>query len=120
MKDGFDAQDLKIYLTANRQSGTTITCYYKVLSQFDPAIFDDKSWVLMEEKTNQLSVSADDSEEEFLELEYGPTTATTQYTVGSVTYDTFKTFAIKIVMTATQGTTTKVPLIKDFRCIALA
>ena len=32
----------------------------------------------------------------------------------------FTSFAIKIVMTATQGTTTKVPLIKDLRCIALA
>jgi len=120
LKDGFDATDLKIYLTANRQSGTVITCYYKVLSQFDPDIFDDKLWVEMEEKTNMLTVSADDTDEEFLELEFGPTTANTQYTVGTVTYDTFKTFAIKIVMTSATGVTTKVPLIKDFRCIALA
>jgi len=74
----------------------------------------------MEEKTNMLTVSADDTDEEFLELEFGPTTANTQYTVGTVTYDTFKTFAIKIVMTSATGVTTKVPLIKDFRCIALA
>jgi len=120
LKDGFDAQDLKIYLTANRQAGTNITCYYKVLSQFDPDIFDDKSWVAMQEVTNVNSVSKSEDEEEYLELEFTPTTNNINYTVGATTYSNFKTFAIKIVMTATQGQTTKVPLIKDLRCIALA
>ena len=120
LKDGFDAQDLKIYLTANRQSGTVVTCYYKVLSQFDPDIFDDKSWTVMQEVTNVNSVSKTEDDEEYLELEFTPTTNNISYTVGTTTYSSFKTFAIKIVMTASQGQTTRVPLIKDLRCIALA
>jgi hypothetical protein len=118
LKDGFDGQDLKIYITANRQSGTNISCYYKVLSQFDTDTFDDKSWYLMQETTNVNTVSASDDDDEFLELEFTPTTANTSYILNTVTYATFKVFAIKIVMTSTS--TTKVPLIKDLRCIALA
>ena len=118
LKDGFDATDLKIYMTANRQSGTNINCYYKVLSQYDADIFDDKYWVLMQEVTNTNTVSASDDDGEYLELEYAPSTANTSYIVSTVTYDSFKVFAIKIVMTS--PTTTKVPLIKDLRCIALA
>ena len=118
LKDGFDATDLKIYMTANRQAGTGISCYYKVLSQFDADTFDDKSWVLMKEITNTNTVSKTDDTGEYLELEFTPDAANTNYTVSSVTYDSFKTFAIKIVMSST--TTTKVPLLKDFRCIALA
>ena len=70
----------------------------------------------MNETTNTNSVSSDINE--FLELEFSPVGANTNYTSGSVTYDSFKTFAIKIVMTS--ASTTKVPLIKDLRAIALA
>jgi hypothetical protein len=118
LKDGFDAADLNIHLTANRQAGTNIYCYYKVLSQFDADTFDNRPWVLMGETTNTNTVSASDDVDNYLELEFTPTTATTSYTSSSVTYGTFKTFAIKIVMTSAD--TTKVPLIKDFRAIALA
>ena len=117
MKEDFDATDLSIHLTANRQAGTNIYCYYKVLSQFDTATFDSRPWVLMGETTNTNSVSASDDPNQYLELEFSPTTATTSY-VSGVTYGTFKTFAIKIVMTTAD--TTKVPLIKDLRVIALA
>ena len=118
LKDGFDATDIKVFLTANRQSGTNINVYYKILSQFDPAKYDDKFWTLMGETTNTNTVSRGDDESDYLELEYSTTTANTNYTVGSVTYDSFKTFAIKIVMTS--NSTSRVPLIKDLRAIALA
>ena len=55
---------------------------------------------------------------EFLELEFSPVAANTNYTSNTITYDSFKTFAIKIVMLSAD--TTKVPLIKDLRIIALA
>jgi hypothetical protein len=116
LKDGFDATDLTVYMTANRQSGSTISVYYKVLSQTDTATFDNRPWVLMGETTNINNVSA--SQDEYLELEYSPTTANVMYTTNSVTYSNFKVFAIKIVMTSVS--TSKVPLIKDLRAIALA
>ena len=110
--------DLKIYMTANRQAGTAVSCYYKVLSQFDSEIFDDKFWVLMQEETNTNAVSKSDDENEFLEMEFRPDASNTNYTVDTVTYDSFKTFAIKIVLSS--SSTTRVPLVKDLRCIALA
>ena len=55
---------------------------------------------------------------EYLELEFNPSGTTASYQVGAVTYGNFKTFAIKIVMNS--ASTTKVPLIKDLRVIALA
>ena len=67
-------------------------------------------------ETNTISKSEDS--EEYIELEFDPSTATTSYTTSSVAYPTFKTFAIKIVMNS--SSTTKVPLIKDLRVIALA
>ena len=118
LKDGFDATSLKMFVTANRQSGSSIKVYYKVLSQFDENGFDDRPWEQMKEASNANTVS--DSDIEFLELEYVPDNVleSTDYITGSVTYDSFKTFAIKIVMNS--STTTRVPLLKDMRAIALA
>ena len=118
LKDGFDATDLQVYLTANRPANSAIFIYYKVLSQFDSGLFDNRPWVLMSETSNTNSVSASTDLNEYLELEFSPVSTNTNYSVGSVTYGNFKTFAIKIVMTSPK--TTKVPLIKDLRVIALA
>ncbi len=118
LKDGFDATDLNVHLTAIREAGSTIGVYYKVLSQYDTQTFDEKSWTLMNEVTNSNSVSGSDTEDEYLELEFSPVGINANYISNLVTYDSFKTFAIKIVMTS--ANTTKVPLIKDLRVIALA
>ena len=119
LKDGFDATDLQVSLVANRQAGSSIKVYYKVLSQFDTEVFDNRPWTLMTEGTQEInSVSGSDDIAEYLELEFNPSGADTTYTVGSVAYDSFKTFAIKIVMNS--NNTTKVPLIKDLRVVALA
>ena len=120
MKDGFDATSLKMFVTANRQSETSIKVYYKVLSQFDSDIFEDRPWQEMKEITNTNAVSVSDNRDEYLELEYVPNNnaESTDYVSNSVTYDSFKTFAIKIVMNS--ATTNKVPLLKDMRAIALA
>jgi len=118
LKDGFDASDLQVFLTANRPAGSKIYVYYKVLSQFDGDVFDNRPWVIMGETSNSNSVSASINNREYLELEFSPTTANTTYDSSGVDYDTFKTFAVKIVMTSPN--TTNVPLIKDLRAIALA
>ena len=117
LKDGFDATDLSVFMTANRQAGTGISVYYKVLSLYDENTFGSRPWVLMSETTNTNTVSASDDDNQYLELEFNPTTANTQYVAGG-TYPDFKTFAIKVVMTS--ASTTKIPLINDLRVIALA
>ena len=41
-----------MFVTANRQAGTSIKVYYKVLSQFDADTFEDRPWQDMKEITN--------------------------------------------------------------------
>ena len=81
MKDGFDATSLQVFLTANRQGNSKIAVYYKVLSQFDSDLFDNKAWTLMKEASNVNSKSISDDDSEYLELEFVPDTAN-----GNITY----------------------------------
>ena len=122
MKDGFDATSLQVFLTANRQGNSKISVYYKVLSQFDSDLFDNKAWTLMKEASNVNSKSISDDDSEYLELEFVPNTVNGNitYTRNTVNYTSFKIFAVKIVMTTPSSETTRVPLIKDLRAIALA
>jgi hypothetical protein len=116
LKDGFDAQDITIYLTMNRRAGTQITCYYKILSQYDFDAYEDKLWVEMQQTSNLNTLSVDP--EEFIEYQFDPATANTNYSVGGANFTSFKTFAVKIVMTSSN--TSIVPRVKDLRVIALA
>ena len=116
LSDGFDATDIKAYLTMNKPAGVNVYVYYKILSLYDPEPFDDKDWTVMSQTSQTNTVSLTD--EEFIEFEYDPAGINVNYTSGGATYTSFKTFAIKIVMTSTS--TTKVPRIGDMRVIALA
>ena len=55
---------------------------------------------------------------EFTEFQFDPSGGDVNYISSGATYTTFKTFAVKIVMTSTN--TTKVPRISDYRAIAMA
>ena len=48
LADGFEANDLLVYLDVNRPAGTNIKVYYKILSEFDTDNFDDKLYSEME------------------------------------------------------------------------
>jgi len=120
LADGFDSGDLRVYLTGYKPSGSNIHVYYKVLSASDSDTFDDKNYVLMTELGNPNFVSA--NERDYRELTFAPGTDRTAvntitYTTGGTTYNSFRTFAIKVVM---QGDdTVDVPKIRDLRVIAL-
>ena len=116
LKDGFDAQDITVYLNMNRRAGTQVTCYYKVLSQYDFESFEDKLWKVMQQTSNLNTLSTDP--EEFVEYQFDPTTTNTNYSVGSANFTSYKIFAVKIVMTSSN--TCVVPKVKDLRVIALA
>jgi len=120
LADGFDSADLRVYLTANKQSGTNIHVYYKVLSASDPSLFEDKSWQLMTQIGNPNYVSPNASD--YRELLFAPGTNgipdnQISYATETTVYNTFRTFAVKIVMTSER--TGLVPKIKDLRSIAL-
>ena len=115
LEDGFDAQDLKVYLRAYKPSVSNIHVYYKVLSGNDSESFDDKYWKKFSQETDSNIFSS--NETDFITYVYKTPNDTTEYTLGSTTFKDFKTFAIKIVFSTTDGS--NVPQIKDLRVIAL-
>jgi hypothetical protein len=120
LADGFDSGDLRVYLTGYKPSGSSIHVYYKILSSSDGEIFDDKNYQLMTQLGNPNFVST--SYNDFRELAFAPGSSgaannTISYTSGSTAFNTFKTFAIKVVLSGSD--TTDVPRIRDLRAIAL-
>jgi hypothetical protein len=118
LADGFDAGDLRVYLSANKQGNSEIEVFYKILSGSDTTDFKDRGYLKMVCANPTTTPSF--SEFDFREYEYKPSLTDNYITYTSengVTYDTFKTFAIKIVMTSND--TSIVPKVKDLRMIAL-
>ena len=120
LADGFDSGDLRVYVTAYKPSGADISVYYKLLSVSDNETFDDKSWQLMTQLSNVNFVS--NNYQDYREIAYAPGIANAAnnsvlYSTSSTTFNTFRTFAIKIVLSGTS--TVDVPKVRDFRAIAL-
>lgn len=116
LAEGFDARDLKVYVSANRPPGTNIDVYYKVLATGDKENFADKSWTRMPLNPDQVNTFAA-SARQFREYEYRTRNNVAEYSSNGVTYDRFNTFAIKIVLRS--STTTVVPRLRNLRAIAL-
>ena len=122
LANGFDARDLKVFITANKFSNHDIQIYYKVLSSEDPQKnLDDKYWTRMRLNTNQLAYSQNIYD--FIEYEYVPAGAQAipptniTYTSNGVTFDNFRYFAIKICLFSDSNL--NVPVLRDMRAIAL-
>jgi hypothetical protein len=120
LSDGFDSGDLRVYLTAYKPQGTNILVYYKILSASDPELFDDKEWKLMTQLGNENYFAINNND--YRELTFAPgsngiPSNSVNYSLGNTSFSSFRTFAIKIVMTS--ETKSIVPKVKDFRTIAL-
>ena len=123
------SQDLRVYFTAYRPVGTNIYVFYKILDPNDTEQFENNSWELMTltgSSKNTISVNENDLYE--FEAAPGVNGVPDNYIsyVGTngITYYSFTTFAIKIVMTtnttgAVRNDTTTVPYITDLRVLAL-
>jgi hypothetical protein len=120
LADGFDSGDLRVYLTTYKPPGSEVYVYYKILSGSDSDVFDNKSYQLMAQLGNANFVST--NRRDFRELSFAPGVSSVAnnsiaYTSNSTAFNSFKTFAIKIVMSGTN--TTDVPRVRDLRAIAL-
>jgi hypothetical protein len=116
LADGYDAGDLRVFLGANKPGSSEVSVFYKVLADGDKDNFNDRPYQKMVCINSTTTPSLDDS---FREYEYRPSATLNQVTYTSsngVTYDTFKTFAIKIVLTSSDPSV--VPSVKDLRIIA--
>jgi len=140
LSDGQDAEDLSVYLTSYKPFGTDIKVYARIHNPEDAEAFADKDYSPLTQITasNTYSDSVDTSD--LKEFEYGfsantdgqgfLTTANSHArlhsgnndvvayrSAGGSIYHTYKTFAIKIVMTSSG--TNIIPLVNDMRAIAL-
>lgn len=116
LTDGMDAGDFRVYFNAYKPSTSNIYVYYKILSADDTDIFDNKGYKLMTiiQGYNNVSLNQNDIKD-FVAAPGSSNIADDRVQYGSFT--SFKYFAIKVVMTATD--TTKVPRISNFRVVAL-
>lgn len=117
---GFDSGDLRVYLLGYLPPRGRIYVYAKYLASGDPQTFDDKNWTLLTQIDGGTFVSV--NQDDYREMTFAPGTNGTpinniSYISGNVTYTSFGTFAIKIVMTSPDPT--DVPKVKELRIIAL-
>lgn len=137
LADGQDAEDLRVYLTAYKPTGSDVYVYYKILHADDNDSFDQARWVKMDRVTDQgftgaTAYSSSSNKNDFLELAYGVPAYTNIARSGANTTNSsiveyrnsakarfvgYKYFAIKIVLT--NQNSSNPPRVKDLRAIAL-
>jgi hypothetical protein len=124
LADGFDAGDLKVYLSAVRAPQHNIDVYYRILATGDPQKFEEKPWTLMVLKEGQEELYSTSSAIR-REYEYRTVDNKASYVSNGTTFDRFHTFAIKVVLRSSKTDspyevdTVNVPLISNLRIIAL-
>jgi hypothetical protein len=118
LADGFDAGDLRVFLTANKPVGTSVDVFCKILSGSDGTAFKDRRYQKLVNINPTVAPSL--TPYSFIDYEYRPSATSnfiTYTSTNGVTYDTFVTLSIKIVLRSSDPTI--VPKVKDLRVIAL-
>ncbi len=149
LEDGMEAEDLKLYITANKPANTEILVYTKIWNASDPQLFDDKVWSKMIIEASEAARNTNDPDE-YLEYVYSfastpalagnalaayqanNTTPVVYYSsnsTGGITGGPFyggqgqdkviKKFSVKLVLTSDAGKEYLYPKINDLRVIAL-
>lgn len=70
LDDGLDAEDIKVYLTAFKPSGSVIDVYAKIHNSADGETFETKDWTLLQQTTAAGNFSDSLNEKDFREYEY--------------------------------------------------
>ena len=115
------SQDLRVFYTAYRPTGSNIYVFYKLLNENDTSKFDDGKWQLMT-GVGQTKNIYSDTRNDLYEFEVAPGIGgiadnIISYTNNTKTYNSFIQFAIKIVLTTNDNTNS--PILKDIRAMAL-
>ena len=118
LADGFDAGDLRLFLTAVKPPGSNVNVYYKVRNSLDPTTIEECNWVRMTQQTSQYTFSVNRTP---VEYEYRPslTSNNITYSTDTTTYKTFNQFAIKIVLSSQSTVANSIPYVMDVRAIAM-
>jgi hypothetical protein len=121
LAEGFDAGDLRVFVTAYKPIGTDVRVYYKVKSSRDSDGFDEKPYTQMTQvQQSSLYSGKDGFYTTAIEYEFTPddTDLGIRYSTKDTTYTSFNQYAIKIVLTSDNST--YYPIVYDMRAIALA
>lgn len=70
LADGLDAEDVKVFISGYKPSGTSIKVYAKILNSSDSANFNDKDWSELRLVTSSTLFSSTINKEDFKEYEY--------------------------------------------------
>jgi hypothetical protein len=111
LSEGFDATGIRVILDVNRQYGTDIEVYVKMINNEDYSNFKGKDYTLIPlSGTKSYSKNNDD----FIIDEYKLDNVS--YVYGDTTFNSFKSFAVKVVMYSDNPA--KVPRVRNLRAIA--
>ena len=70
LADGLDAEDVKVFLTAFKPTGTSVDVYAKILNFTDGAKFEDNDWTLLKQVTSASLFSDSLNEDDYREFEF--------------------------------------------------
>lgn len=77
LKDGQEAEDLKVYLTAYRPFETDIKVYAKFWNNQDPELFEDKAWTELQYDNDGEFIYSSTASDDYKEYEFSVPTVNT-------------------------------------------
>ena len=130
--DGFEAEDIRVLLTAYRPTGTNIDVYIKFKSDYDVRNLDEVSWSKLINTSATSAYSASSNINDVREFEYKMNTVeqteaygawvnsseTIQYENDGVVFYDYKNYKVKIVFRSASHNL--VPRVKDLRVICVS
>ena len=139
LADGQEAEDLKVFITANKPPRSIIQVYAKLWNEEDPDAFDAKKWTLMTQVTDASIFSDPKNPEDYREYEFdlpavAPVTGAAyvphivdpidgdpvQYNTSLGAFIGYKKYSVKVVMAVqTDEDAYNYPRLSDIRAIAL-
>lgn len=120
LDDGFDAGDLRVYVTAARPQNSDVTVYYKIRNSLDPERMDDKYWKKMVQIGDEFTYATPpDFRPSEYEFRPSATANAVSYSISGTTYTTFNEFKLKIVLSSASTLPPDIPVLFDVRAAAL-
>ena len=122
LAEDLDAEDLNVYLTGYRPNGTDIKVYIRPQHAQDSSSFDTINWIELELVEGARTYSSKTNTKDYKEYRYAVSdtnknAGVLRYTSSAGTFDSYRSFAIKIVLVAPN--IHNAPFVKDYRGIAL-
>ena len=126
LAEDLDAEDIRVYLTAYRPTGTDIKVYIRPQHAGDIAAFDTVPWLELELTKGIGQFSSTSNIKDYREFEFQGApdwlngNGILEYTSGGGTFAGYKKFALKIELTNTNDEIHIAPTVKDYRGVAIS